>query len=591
VCARGDGIRGSKDLRAGLRKYLRPTIERKKMSKKTNFKRIALVAVASLGFGVFTSIAPANAADVESTDISISTTVSTAIGSVGVCYVSNTANAGKATITTAASLVFEATTGHNGYFKVVSGPAAFTAIGTSNTITSAGDKVSFTGVTGSATLKASAVGTVKVSGFTPSDVVVETYTITVVAKCGGDSLSVADSYYRAVATSSVTAGLVTTNVDDSGSTDVATKGYSYIALDLRDAYGQPLSTAGALIATATNGALVNIDSDTAGTAVTAVKATTAGSTTYVRVDTPTAGTPVTTAVSVTFNGAAVVTKTITLRGYAKSIEVTDVTVGLSGASLSLATTAGAGTFLYRWKDSAGNVVPGGAVQATAATGLTTLVTAASGGTNAAGPVSRVGGTAGAAAASPTTTSGATSYGDGKYTCTGSTKSGSAKIAVAGLNAALDTIVSNVFTATCGGALDTWTISTDKASYAPGEIGTLTVTGKDANGAMVTDIAALTGVSGSATIGGGATWVTAPANTDTFTSGVKTYKFLVGNTVGSYAASLTITGDTDTAAKTLQYKVASSGTTVTNEDILKSIVSLIASINKQIQALQKLILKR
>jgi hypothetical protein len=32
-------------------------------------------------------------------------------------------------------------------------------------------------------------------------------------------------------------------------------------------------------------------------------------------------------------------------------------------------------------------------------------------------------------------------------------------------------------------------------------------------------------------------------------------------------------------------------TVTNADVLKSIVSLIASINKQIQALQKLILKR
>lgn len=557
------------------------------MSKKTNLKRIALVAVASLGFGVFTSIAPANAAAVTATDVSLSSSTGTALANVGICFVSDADD--KATVTTAATLVFDAVTS-TGYFKVVSGPAAFTAF-TGASINAAADKVVFTGTTGSASLKASAVGTVKVSAFTSADAVVETFTITVVAKCGGDSLSVADSYYRAVAASTVTAGFVTTNVDDSGSTDVATKGYSYIALDLRDAYGQPLSTAGALIATATNGALVNIDSDTAGTATTAVKATTAGEATYVRVDTPTAGTPITTAVSVTFNGTAVVTKTITLRGHAKSIEVTDVTVGKSGTSVSDATTAGAGTFLYRFKDAAGNVVPGGAVSATAATGLTTLVTAASGGTGAAGPVARVGGTAGAAAASPTTTTGATSYGDGKYTCTGSTKSGTAKIAVAGYNANLDLVVSNVFTATCGGTLDTWTISTDKASYAPGEIGTLTVTGKDANGAMVTDIATLTGVSGSATIGGGATWVTAPLSTDTFTSGVKTYKFLVGNTVGSYAASLTITGDTDTKAKTLQYKVASATTTVTNEDILKSIVSLIASINKQIQALQKLILKR
>jgi hypothetical protein len=590
VCAREDGIRRSKDLRAEIGKFPNSTNERKKMSKKTNFKRIALVAVASLGFGVFTSIAPANAAAVSEANVAITSATGTGLANIGICYVSDATD--KATITTAATLTFEVATS-TGYLKIVSGPAAFTGIGTGNTATinSAADKITFTATTTTASLKASAVGTVKVSAFTAADGVVETFTITVVAKCGGDSLSLADSYYRAVAESTVTAGFVTTNVDDSGSTDVATKGYSYIALDLRDAYGQPLSTAGALIATATNGALVNIDSDAAGTAVTAVKATTAGSTTFVRVDTPTAGTPITTAVSVTFNGAAVVTKTINLRGHAKSIEVTDVTVGLSGQGYTATTTAGAGTFLYRWKDAAGNVVPGGAVQATALTGLTTLVTAAYGGAGGTTGVGNTSRTNGPTAVSPTTTSGVDSYGDGKYTCTGATKSGSAKIAVGGNNAALDLIVSNVFTVTCGGELDTWTISTDKASYAPGEIGTLTVTGKDANGAMVADIATLAGVSGSATIGGGATWVTAPLSTDTFTSGVKTYKFLVGNTVGSYAASLTITGDTDTAAKTLQYKVASSGTTVTNEDILKSIVSLIASINKQIQALQKLILKR
>jgi hypothetical protein len=39
------------------------TIERKKMSTKTIYKRIALVAVASLGFGVLTSVSPASAAD------------------------------------------------------------------------------------------------------------------------------------------------------------------------------------------------------------------------------------------------------------------------------------------------------------------------------------------------------------------------------------------------------------------------------------------------------------------------------------------------------------------------------------------------
>ena len=40
-----------------------------------------------------------------------------------------------------------------------------------------------------------------------------------------------------------------------------------------------------------------------------------------------------------------------------------------------------------------------------------------------------------------------------------------------------------------------------------------------------------------------------------------------------------------------YKVSTGGDTTSNADVLKSIVALIASINKQIQALQKLILKR
>jgi hypothetical protein len=43
--------------------------------------------------------------------------------------------------------------------------------------------------------------------------------------------------------------------------------------------------------------------------------------------------------------------------------------------------------------------------------------------------------------------------------------------------------------------------------------------------------------------------------------------------------------------TPSYKVGTGTTVVSNADVLKSIVALIASINKQIQALQKLILKR
>jgi hypothetical protein len=539
-----------------------------------------------LGLGVLTSVAPASAAAVAVGDVSISSSTGSATANIGICYVSGEASTGteKATVTTAATLTLTVGTSSTGYFKITSGPAKFTGV-TTLTVNAAADTATWTASTGSATLKASAVGSVRVTAFTAAGAAIETYDITVVASCADDAYSAADSYFRAVASASVTAGLVTTNVDDSNSTDIASAGKAYIALALNDAYGNNLVTEGALVATATNGALVKIGTDSAGISSTAVLATT-GEDTYVRVDTPTAGTPVTTVVTVTFNGTTIGSRTITLRGWGKSITVlqADVTVGKSGIAYSDTSTNGAGSFLYQWKDAAGNVVPGGNVSATAATGLTGLVTQAIGGLSVS-----VGNTKARTAIAPTAIKDAASYGDGKYTCTGSSSSGSATIAVAGLNANLETIVSNTFKATCGGALDTWTVSLDKASYAPGEIGTLTISGKDAKGAIVNDITALTGLV--ATIGGGAAFVTAPTATDLFDEGVAKYSFLVGNTEGSYAASVTVTGATDSTAKTATYKVVSNSGAVSNADVLKAIVSLIASINKQIAALQKALLRR
>ena len=86
-------------------------------------------------------------------------------------------------------------------------------------------------------------------------------------------------------------------------------------------------------------------------------------------------------------------------------------------------------------------------------------------------------------------------------------------------------------------------------------------------------------------------VTAVAATDVFNNGVKTYQFKVGTTEGSYAMSVNIPDIATDTAKTITYKIASATPSVSNADVLKSIVALIASINKQIQALQKLILKR
>ncbi len=78
----------------------------------------------------------------------------------------------------------------------------------------------------------------------------------------------------------------------------------------------------------------------------------------------------------------------------------------------------------------------------------------------------------------------------------------------------------------------------------------------------------------------------------FTNGAKTYKFTVGNSAGSFNAVVDLPAYVATdSAKVVSYKVAPSSAEVSNAEILKSIIALIATINKQIAALQKLILSK
>jgi hypothetical protein len=82
------------------------------------------------------------------------------------------------------------------------------------------------------------------------------------------------------------------------------------------------------------------------------------------------------------------------------------------------------------------------------------------------------------------------------------------------------------------------------------------------------------------------------------NGTKTFTYTVGTasgmTAGTYVSVIdytSLTGAGTAVKATPSYKLSTGGDTTSNADILKSIVALIASINKQIQALQKLILKR
>jgi hypothetical protein len=149
---------------------------------------------------------------------------------------------------------------------------------------------------------------------------------------------------------------------------------------------------------------------------------------------------------------------------------------------------------------------------------------------------------------------------------------------------------------------------DKAVYAPGDIAVVTITAKDSNGNAVHDpydegTEALTSlpsvfsyVAGDSTTvpvvtGSNLEAVVAPAAANYFVGGVKTYSFKVGSTEGDYNLSVILGGITTDVAKTVKYSIKASTATTSNADVLKAIVSLIASINKQIAALQKALLRR
>jgi hypothetical protein len=540
------------------------------MSTKTNFKRIALVAVAALGAGVL-SVAPANASLVAG-DITITSTVATTTAGIGICVVSADESA---TITTAASLIFTKTNGNAGYVVIESGTAVFSAASQGAISTNQKKVTVAAGDTSAAlTLKASAVGSVRVVAYNSSDVAVESYAITVVAACARDAYAADKSFVQGTASG----GTATSNVDASGSLDV-TNAPVYISVALNDAYGVDLATAGALTATVTGAATAGIGGS--GASATAVKATVV-SAEYIRIDQATAGAPATGTVTIQFNGVTIGSKAYTIRGVATSITVSaaSLTVGKTGTTANGVGagvgTTGAGYYEFQYKDASGNVVTNGAGPnsgnnaASSTTGLNTVVTAVN-----------------SVVMPSSATTATTNFGKGEWTC--GSNGGSATIVVAAKNSNLETIKSDPFTATCGNVLDTWTISLDKASYAPGEIATLTLTGKDSRGNNVNSFETIGTVEASF---GGLTAVTAPTSTDKFTSaaGVKTYKYAVGMSEGSFVGTFKITGTTDKSAKTIQYKVAGAAG-VSNADVLKAIVSLIASINKQIALLQKALLKK
>ena len=423
-------------------------------------------------------------------------------------------------------------------------------------------------------------------------------TVTVVAASAGGAYSAPYSACNiAPAVAAITAGAGTAGIDN---TVVFTNGDSaYINYDLNDGYNQNLA-AGNVVITATGGALVNggTSSIAAGTSSTDVEYE-APTSRSVRIDQGTSGAPVTTTVTITYNGTTVCTKTITIRGAVDKITVDQVGVqATSGAyndtsaqwsyqNTGLWLTNGS-LFRVRAVDSAGNSVrtdSGGTFSSVAST-LTTQVPALAVNTQA----------------TTNTASSMSSYAYGSWNCGADAGQSSVKVQWTQTSTGKVT-TSDAFTARCAGSASggSYKVSMDKASYNLGDLAKVTVSFVDSKGNPVNTIGSvgantwnlpyLTGVDLASGLGADAASTTAVTKAD----GTITYTLTVGTTSGLTAG--TYTGIVDFSRPALgtkatpTYKLSTGGDTTSNADVLKSIVALIASINKQIQALQKLILQR
>jgi hypothetical protein len=558
------------------------------MSKKTIKQRIALVAVSALTAGLFSvmSAPSATAADVSGAgELDFSTRNA-------YCTVTNsgTVNLTVATITTgsAVQLVQTGITTADAIYISTTGPIVVDSLTSTSGGASVASGVVITNNSITQTsaavgelinLRLTGVGTATVSyAASATATVQDTLTITSVAACSNGIFS---STYSSIMLDTVVDGIASSNVDAATSTTAGSP--IYLKIDLEDGNDAQI-VGGSLVANATNGALLSWT--TAGTAgsngtLSSVSvAPTSGGTNMLRIYPSQNATTSTTVVTVTHGTSTVASKNVTFHGEQASIELVKVGAGRTS-------NADTGYVLFRYKDSAGNVVPGAAAGFAAASATTTITT----GTAIKAPTTSsdsIASNASIADNIEAALGGKTSNGLMMYTCGSSSAKANFTIATS------STVNANTLTLTvpgvCAGGISTYTVSTDKASYRVGDIAVITIDAKDSSGNPVSDNSQLQ--AGSVSVGGGdLTYTilgTAAAGAAENFSGGKVSLRAQMKTGGTWNAVVAFTGAATTSATT-GYSVTDGA--VSNADVLKSIVALIASINKQIAALQKLILAR
>jgi hypothetical protein len=417
-----------------------------------------------------------------------------------------------------------------------------------------------------------------VAGTVSAGSLIQKYTVTVAASNNVGTWSAADSLCN-LGTSTSSAAATT---DVTGAGVIANGSNGYVDINLRDAFEGALS--GAVIIEATNGAGIAYNGDYTATSAAAdfnLVQVSLDANGKIDIARPAAflNKSFTTTVTIKFNGVTACTKALRFEGEVATITVNDPTIARVGATNTVA-------FRTAFKDNAGfPLYPQSGVTAVSTT-LNSYITAVD-----------------ANATPPNATTGL--RGKGSVTCSGTLGSylsaGSANLQLQYINTSSGTTVkSNVWKHSCAGDAYTYTVELDKKSYAPGSVAKVTLTFKDAAGNLANNYADVsTGTTTSAlTITGLGTAVTAPADGDSAgdsgVDGTLEYQYVVGITENTYTAVVAVpvvSAASLQANAALSYEIKSNSTAVSNADVLKAIVSLIASINKQIAALQKALLKK
>jgi len=548
-------------------------------------QRIAVVAVSALtaGFLSVVSMPAANAAD---GDLTVSTTGAT--GSSGILVArAGTVGSSDQTITISdngqLTLTLDSSTTAS---MDVSGPCIFrisslasyvttattTISGSGKTVSNTADEDTFavlvpTGGAGTCVVNAFETSTEKAAGTVEDKLVV---TVSLAATSNAFSASKSEfSVETSAQAASDNIDATYTGASGAGTfagTTVVNGGKGYFGFQVQD--GNNVNLSGHVVGANSTGTCL-VGAAAAGT-FNAASSTSAAS--YFQISQSVANAPATCTVTLSVNGVTAASRTFTILGELASIKATVLPARVKATS-----SANAAAVFAMAYDSAGNeldnvvLAPDTSLYNSNFTTLSSITT------------------------SPKSSSATAN--SGNITCINKSKGN--KLKMKSTNASAVSISSPEYTFDCAGDPANYTASLDKASYVPGDIATLTITAKDSAGNLTNDYAALnpgaTAAKAPSIAGSNMTAVKAATDADTFTNGVATFKFIVGSTEGSYQLAVDLpTWNSATysqTAITVPYTIKASSATVSNADVLKSIVSLIASINKQIQALQKLILAR